>query len=227
MTRLILRLLTGIISLPLIYFAASLIGAILPGAQASFPHRADIQIGLIRGPIHYDFLLPLTPDLRAHYGFAQNQGVPVFNPNAQWLVVGWGAETFYSTTGSYTDMTLGSVTQALSGDDSAMHLDVVGNLQGIDGIDYLTVSTDQYTALIAAIDASFQHDQTGAALALDVPGLGAHDAFYAANGRFHGFRTCNVWIGETLRAAGVPFGAWTPTPQSVAFALYWHQPKTN
>ena len=222
MIRLILRILTAIIALPLIYFAASLIGAILPGPHAAYPQGADVQIGLIRGPIHYDLLLPLSSDMRDAYGFLHNQGVPVFNPNAQWLVLGWGSEAFYTTAGSYADITASAVARAALGDASVMHVDVAGDLRGVDGIEYLALSATQYAALLRAITASFQHDQTGATVANTAPGFGAHDAFYAAKGRFHAFYTCNAWIGETLRAAGVPFGVWTPTPQSVALSLYWY-----
>lgn len=35
-------------------------------------------------------------------------------------------------------------------------------------------------------------------------------------------RTCNVWVGERLRRAGLPFGNWTPTPQAVRLSLWWN-----
>ena len=223
--KILLRLATAIIALPLLFFAASLFGAMIKGESAALPAGTGVTIGLIRGPIHYDFLLPLTDDLRDAYGFAQDQGVPVFNPAAEWLLVGWGARRFYTSAGSLSDITAAPLIAAVTGDDAVMRLDVTGDLQDIDGIDYLPLSQAQYGALLQAIDASFQHDQTGAAIAIEAPGLGATDAFYAATGRFHIFNTCNVWVGQVLRAAGLPFGAWTPTPQAVALSLYWHHPQ--
>jgi hypothetical protein len=45
--------------------------------------------------------------------------------------------------------------------------------------------------------------------------------FYEANSHFSIFRTCNVWIAEVLRGAGVPMGIWTPTPYSVSLSRWW------
>lgn len=215
------RLATALILLPLLYFAAAGLGALWPGQHVTLQAGDDVTIGLLRGPIHYDLLLPLGPDLRAHYDFADAAGVPIRNPAAEWLVVGWGARGFYTTVGSYTDLNPATIWQGMTGDDAVMHLDVAGHFTGLPGLTYLPLSKAQFAALVARIDASFLHDQTGVAVALPTPGLGTHDAFFAAKGHFNLLNTCNAWIGETLRAAGVPFGAWTPTPQSVALALRW------
>lgn len=223
--RRLIHLATAIICLPLLYFAAAALGAVWPGAHADLPVGTAVEIGLVRGPIHYDFLLPLTPDLRARYGFAEAAGVPVSNPNAEWLLVGWGARGFYTTVGSYADVNTAAMWNGITGDAAVMHLDVVGHVGQVDGLAMLSLSDQQYSTLLAQIDAGFQHDQTGAAVPLGVTGLDSHDAFFAARGHFTLFHTCNSWIGETLRAAGVPFGAWTPTPQSVALALAWHAPE--
>ena len=218
--RVLIRSLTALVALPLLYFAAALIGAIIPGPRADLSQGTDVLIGLARAPIHYDLMLPLSPDLRARYGFAEAAGVPIQNPAAEWLLVGWGSEAFYTTAGSYSDMKLGAVVKAVTGDTAVMHLDVAGDASGIEGIGYFTLSEAQYAALLTQIDASFQRDQTGAALPLPAH-FNDHDAFFAAKGHFSLLHPCNVWIAETLRAAGVPFGIWTPTPQAVELSLRW------
>ncbi|MDB5663952.1 TIGR02117 family protein [Cypionkella sp.] len=220
--RRLLWAITAIICLPLLYFAAGFVGALIPGKYADLPQGTDVLIGLARAPIHYDFLLPMSPELRARYGFAESAGVPVQAPQAEWLLVGWGSEAFYTTAGSYGDMKPGAVWTAITGDKAVLHLDVAGDVSGVDGIEYLTLSEAQYAALLASLDANFQRDQIGAPLPLPAH-FNDHDAFFAANGHFSLLYPCNAWLGKTLRAAGVPFGIWTPTPQAVELSLRWHE----
>ncbi|MDP1577673.1 MAG: TIGR02117 family protein, partial [Cypionkella sp.] len=213
---------TAIICLPLVYFAAGFVGAVIPGKHADLAPGTDVLIGLARAPIHYDFLLPMSPELRARFGFAEAAGVPVNAPQAEWLLVGWGSEAFYTSAGSYADMKPGAVWTAVTGDKAVLHLDVAGDVSGVEGISYFTLSDAQYQALLGSLEANFQRDQTGAPLALDAH-FNDHDAFFAAEGDFNLLHPCNAWLGETLRAAGVPFGIWTPTPQAVELSLRWHQ----
>ena len=220
--RWFLRAITAIICLPLVYFAAGFVGAVIPGKHADLAPGTDVLIGLARAPIHYDFLLPLSPELRARYDFAASAGVPIHAPQAEWLLVGWGSEAFYTSAGSYADMQPGAVITAITGDKAVLHLDVAGDVSRVDGIAYFTLSDSQYQALLASLEANFQRDQTGAPLALDAH-FNDHDAFFAAKGDFSLLHPCNAWLGETLRAAGVPFGIWTPTPQAVELSLRWHQ----
>ncbi len=220
--RWFLRAITAIICLPLVYFAAGFVGAVIPGKHADLAPGTDVLIGLARAPIHYDFLLPLSPELRARYDFAASAGVPIHAPQAEWLLVGWGSEAFYTSAGSYADMQLGAVITAITGDQAVLHLDVAGDVSRVDGIAYFTLSDSQYQALLASLEANFQRDQTGAPLALDAH-FNDHDAFFAAKGDFSLLHPCNAWLGATLRAAGVPFGIWTPTPQAVELSLRWHQ----
>ena len=220
--RIWLRAITGVICLPLLYVAAGFAGALIPGKHADLPPGTDVLIGLARAPIHYDFLLPISPELRARYGFAEAAGVPVIAAEAEWLLVGWGSEAFYTTAGSYADLQPGAVWTAITGDKAVLHLDVAGDVALVEGIDYFTLSDAQYQALLARLDADFQRDQTGAPLALDAH-FNDHDGFFSAKGDFSILYPCNAWVGEVLRAAGVPFGIWTPTPQAVKLALDWHR----
>lgn len=200
------------------YVLAAGVGAFVRGPIADVPtDPPHVEIGLVSGPIHFDFLLPVTRETRGAFAFAD---VPLDHPNAEWLVVGWGARGFYTTVGGYTDLSFRSIFDGITGDASVVRFDVVGALPD-DVIDHRLVLSDaQYTALIQGIAASVA-DQTAA---LDLAGFGSTDVFYRGAGRFHVLRTCNVWIGEMLRGAGVPFGVWTPIPLSVSASVRHFHP---
>ena len=214
-----LRTLTALISLPLIFFALSLLGALIPGPHAQNPGPPAVQIGLLRGPIHYDILLPLDANTLNTFAFSERAGVPLHHPDARWLIIGWGATGFYTTAGAFSDITAAALWNGITGDTSVMHIDVGGEIPASAGVTFLKISAPEYRALLTTIEASFARNPEGGFLPLAIPGFRDTDAFFAARGRFHLLHTCNAWIGETLRAAGLSFGIWTPTPQSVALSL--------
>lgn len=191
----------------------------MPGPVNDLSGPLTRQIALIQGPIHTDILLPLTPEVRAAFAFAEGAGVPVQHPGAEWLMFGWGSDAFYTTAGTYADITAGAVLMAATGDSSVIRLDLTGALTPMENLTFLQLSEAQYQALVAGLLASF-----AAETPLDHPGFTDFDAFFPAKGRFHAFRTCNAWLGQTFRTAGIPFGLWTPANWSVNLALDWHLP---
>ena len=215
--RHVLRLLAAVLAIPALYLAASLILPLIPGPGPDLSGPLTREIGLLQGPIHTDILFPLTPETRARFAFAEAAGVPVNHPVAQWLVFGWGSAAFYTTAGTYADITASAVLTAATGDDAVIRLDVLGPLPPLENLRFLRLSEAQFQALL---------DRTSAALAsetrLNLPGFTGTDAFFPAHGHFSALRTCNVWLGETLRAAGIPFGLWTPANWSVSLAQWWN-----
>jgi uncharacterized protein (TIGR02117 family) len=211
-----------LIALPVVFFLAGFAGALIPGPGPDLSGPHSHTIGLIQGPIHTDILLPLTPDMRARFAFAEAAGVPLNDPRASWLLVGWGAKGFYTTAGTYADITANAVLTAAIGDSAVLRLDALGALQAMPELTFLPLSDQQFQQLVMILDATFVRDPSGALQPLDHPGFTPTDAFFHAKGGFHLFRTCNVWLGETLRGAGIPFGLWTPTTQSVSLSLWWH-----
>ena len=227
MARWLLKAVTALVLLPFIYFALAAFGAVIPGSHPQIDGGAMTRVALARGPIHYDLLLPISDDLRATFAFAEGQGVPVHDARVRYLIIGWGSKAFYTATGTYRDLNLGSIWPALTGDQATLHLDVTGEVEGIDGITWIDLSQTQLAALTTAITATFTHDSAGNPIPLPAQPFGPTDAFFAAEGEFNALNTCNVWIGRMLRAAGLDFGAWTPTPQSVAFSARWFSPEKS
>jgi len=65
------------------YLAVSVLGAFYPGKVARQKSTESlVRIGLIQGPIHTDFVLPLTPQTRSQYGFMALDDFPIYHPQA-------------------------------------------------------------------------------------------------------------------------------------------------
>ncbi len=204
--------------LPVVYLFAALAGAILPAPVS--PDRGgppEITVGLIRGPIHYDFLVPSTNRTRDVFQFAHRAGVPLAHPDVRWILVGWGARDFYTTVGGYSDVSFRALWRGATGDDAVLRVDVLGTLPATaPGLRWLNLSNAQFDRLIAALE-----QEARAAEPIDHDGFSENDAFFTARGPFHLFRTCNVWVGEMLAQAGIAIGRWTPIPHSVDLSLRW------
>ena len=199
-----------------LYLSAGALGGLPPGAVAvvGAQDENEVEIGLLFGPIHVDFLLPATDETRAALAPMAAAGVPVADPGVAHFIVGWGAREFYTTAGTYADITLAASARAISGDASVLRVDVVGPISPNAEYPRLRLSAAQYRALLAEIEAT----ATGPAIL--GAGFTATDGFVEAEGRFHILRTCNTWVGRVLRAAGVPMGVWTPMPYSVRLSLW-------
>ena len=169
----------------------------------------------MNGPIHYDFLLPLNDQTLEAFDFLRPHHTEMSDPNARWLLVGWGAHDFYTTVGSYSDLSTRAIWRGITGDSAVMRVDVIGELTADFPVRRLALNGDQFDALITTISDSFAD-----ARPLEHQGFGLTDSFYPAVGRFNILRTCNVWIGEMIRAAGLRFGVWTPLPASVSLSHF-------
>jgi uncharacterized protein (TIGR02117 family) len=211
--------LLGIVAL---YLMIVLLGALVTGRMTDVDHEPKTtKVLLVGGVIHYDFLLPMNDMTRARFGWLANAGVDMDHPRAEWLVIGWGAHDFYTATGDYTDLRARTIWRGLTGDSAVMRVDLAGYLP--DALDPLTVafSDAQYSAFLDQIENSFA--QGVGTKPLDNVTLSGSDRFFAATGNFNFFNTCNVWVGQSLRAAGVKFGAWTPLPASISLSHFLYQ----
>lgn len=201
-----------------LWLLAAVLGAFIGnGANPDPLLPQDQRIGLLVGGIHTDILLPLTDETRADFAFAAGAGVPVLDPAAEWLIVGWGSKAFYTATGTYADMRADTVWTAATGDEAVIRLDVGGRIEDFGNILLLPVNADQMQALRQAILAEFTATQ-----ALAEPGFSWSDAFFPARGHFSILNSCNVWMARMMQAGDIPYGIWTPAPFAVRLAHRWH-----
>lgn len=192
-----------------------MLGAFLPHQVEPDTATKTHAVYMINGPIHYDLVLPLNAETRDAFERISYDALNI--TEARHLIIGWGARDFYTTVGGYSDVSLRAVRRGIFGDSAVMRLDVAGALPPDHGLRALSLTRAQYKKLLSAIISSF---------AADTPILQGNftptDAYYPANRRFHILRTCNVWVGETLRRAGIRFGTWTPLTLSVSMSHWWY-----
>lgn len=184
------------------------------------PATADgRRILLLSNAIHSDIAIPLSSDTRAAFAFLGAAGIPLADPGAEWLVLGWGGRSFYLETPTWADLKPMPALRALTIDRAVMHVDVGGRIdEGHPAIVRLELSAAELDRLKDFILASFARDG-GTVEAVADAGYGASDRFFEANGYFNAFVGCNTWTAAALRAAGLRTGIWNPLPQTLDVSL--------
>lgn len=202
---------------PLLYVLAAVLGALAAAPGQTRPD-GPVTVHLLAGPIHTDILLPLDDATRARFAAFGGPDLPLGHPGADWLIAGWGARDFYTTTATWRDLSLRATLRAVAGDASVLRLGLAGAIEPGFSTWAVQMDTATYDRLIDAILATASRDAEGDPIPVDHPGFSTTDAFFEATGRFHLLRTCNAWVGAILRQSGLRFGAWTPLPLSVRIA---------
>jgi len=125
-------------------------------------------------------------------------------PNAEYLEVGWGDRDFYQAQGFNLWFALKAVLVPTA---SVLH--VVGlpvrpaaYFPAAEIVE-MALSEPQFEQIIVSIHNTYARGDTARAQAIG-PGLYSDSRFYAAEGKFHLFNTCNVWVARALRNAGLP-----------------------
>ncbi|WP_200934714.1 TIGR02117 family protein [Rhizobium sp. Leaf341] len=216
------RLGIGLALLTLVLALAAGFGAILP--QPLFAPSGDggegtRRILVLSNPIHTDIAIPVDAESLERFSFLRENGVPVDDPAARWMVFGRGGRAFYLQTPTWADLKPLPLLRGLTLDRAVLHVDVLGALDEptptVQGYDIGPVA---YQRLLETIAADFErlHGQV-----VPVPDVryGQTDRFFEATGWFTALAGCNTWTARVLRAAGLRTGVWNPLPVSLAFSL--------
>jgi len=205
MLKVLGRIVGAFLALCVLYGAAALLLGAIPSNRDFVVTPGGIPIAVCSNGVHTDFVLPVkteTVDWAARFPPAH---YPVDVTRFDHIGIGWGDLDFYRTTPRWADFDLGVALRALAGfGPAALHVQYRPGPGLAERCAALTVGAAEYRRLVDYIDATRIAGTPVAA------GYGASDAFFPARGRFGLFKSCNVWVGEGLKAAGLPTALWTP-----------------
>jgi uncharacterized protein (TIGR02117 family) len=194
------------------YLLVALVLSLLPCNPEKFHcvHKKDIYV--TTNGVHLDIIIPvknMDKDL-----------LNKLNPQKEssYFGFGWGDKEFYRETPYWSDLKFNVAFKALFlKSSSAMHVTFYPN--SYHRWKKILLCEEQLVSLNGYIKNSFQKNIDGQFILCPFPGYSDFDIFYEANNSFSLFRTCNIWINNALKSAGIKTSVWSPFDFGVLFHL--------
>lgn len=209
------RLLLALAAVPLLYLAAALAGSLVPVNRGWEEPGEGTTVFLRSNGIHVDIFMPAEAhglDWRPLFPAGHFRGA---RANVRWFGFGAGERRVYLETPTWWDLSPRTLSAALAGGEQVMHVERT-NEPG-EKMRAIRLRPEEYRRLWAAVRAEFRLDPRGRPQRIDHPGYTPEDAFFRGTGRASAVHTCNNWVADRLRLAGVKTSVWPP----FAWGLLW------
>ncbi len=217
----LLRIVAGIVAIPLAYFAAALVLGLVPANVAFHEPAQGVTIYIQSNGVHTWIVMPKVNEEMDWRPYSRGEHLrdPRWG-NADHIAVGYGNREFYLNTPTWGDLSFRRAAGAFfGGGPTLLHVEHIDHPERDPAERPIRITSEQYRRLAGFIQARFRLDPAGRPIPVLGRGYGANDMFYEANGGYSFILTCNEWTGRALRTAGVRTGVWTPFEQSIMWRL--------
>jgi uncharacterized protein (TIGR02117 family) len=190
-----------------LFFMAGWVGSSIPRNTDWREAEEGVQIMVETNGVHTAIVMPLvTPQKDWRENFPADDVAAAGLPYSH-VSVSWGEREVFLNTPSWADLSPITVLRIIGiGGDGLLHVAHYVRPAPAEHIRPLRISEAEYARLVKEIEASLPD----AATRRRYPGYGDYDVFYDAPGRYTALNTCNQWTSNTLTAAGIRTGWWTP-----------------
>lgn len=205
------RRLAALLLAPLaLYLGLAVLGSLVPVNADWREPDEGITVYLVDNGIHLDLVFPVEAGglSWAPYFPAADLADPAW-ARADWVMIGSGDRGIYTEAERWADLRPATAVRALVAGDRVMHVQYVTDPARFAAAE-LRLRPVEYRRLWQAVRQSFDLGADGWPQRLDTPGYFASDAFYEAKGGFNLVATCNQWVADRLRIAGVESSLWSP-----------------
>ena len=207
-------MLTALLVVPAAYLLAALAGSLISVNVRWTEPAQGTTIYLADNGIHTDIIMPAAAgglDWRPLFS-----RTVMADPRSQWIAFGAGEQHVYLDTPTWWDITPATVSSALSGGPRIMHVAYVDR-PALYASREIRLRPEEYRRLWASVRAEFTLDGNGRPKRIAHPGYGCCDAFYRGIGKASAVRTCNSWVADRLRLAGVRTSVWPPFDEGLTW----------
>ena len=190
----------------LLFALAGWIGSSIPrnGDWREPDRGVEIMVG--SNGVHTELVLPLVTAEKDWRGDFPVADLPVPGRGFTHVAVSWGEREVFLNTPTWWDLSPMTVLRIAGvGGEGLLHVAHYVRPAPSDDFRPLTLTPAQYRRLVAAIERSLPRGER-----VRHDGYGPQDVFYEAPGTYTVTNTCNQWTSDTLAAAGVRTGWWTP-----------------
>lgn len=165
-----------------------------------------IEIMVGTNGVHTELVLPLVTRVKDWRSDFPVTDIPASAAPYTHIAVSWGEREVFLNTPTWAELRPATALRAMTGGDALLH--VAHYVRPAPGADNrpLRLSEADYARLVARIERAVRPPERR----VRHPGYADWDVFYDAPGVYSWRQTCNQWTSDTLAAAGVRTGWWTP-----------------
>ena len=208
----ILMVLVGIGLFPCAAWIAALT-PVLGRAQNIKP--TDPPIFICANFAHSEIVMPITDSEIDWQSMFELADVKLAHPEL-YLSFGWGDLAFFQQTGTWEDMRFDTSVAALMGGRPTTLRVVVQKIpRGDPECLMLVIDAEGRRALAGHI-----RETLATIPPILASGSTKYERYYIAKGRYGIFHTCNQWVSDGLRKAGLPYAWYAPFSFDVTWPLY-------
>ena len=201
----------AIILIVALFFIAAWIGSAIPRNSGWAEAESGIPIMVETNGIHTGIVMPIvTPvkDWRETFPSAAEPMEEGMRPTH--VSVGWGDREVFLNVPTWGDLKASTAARiATQGGPAVMRVGHYYRPPGGPNHRWVILREREYARLVAQVEAGLPP--------IDDPAdRVSHDSFdpqarvYDSSGHYTLGNTCNQWVGDTLAAAGIEMGVWTP-----------------
>ena len=195
----------------LLFLLSAWIGSSIPRNPDWVEPADGIEIMVGDNGIHTEIVMPLVTPLKDWRTDFPASDLPAPDRPYTHVAVSWGEREVFLNTPTWGDLKISTALNAATGGDGLIHASHYVRPAPGPSNRPLRLTEAQYAKLVAAIEAQVASPESREVY----PGYADWDVFYDAPGIYHLGNTCNQWTGDTLAAAGIRMGRWTPLPGGV------------
>lgn len=194
-----------------LFMLASWLGSSIPRNHDWREPAQGVEIMVETNGVHTAIVMPLVTlykDWRGDFP-AADLGTPD-RPYTH-VSISWGERAVFLETPTWADLKPSSALHAAIGSEGLLH--AAHYVRPAPGPNHrvLRLRPEEYRRLVRQIEAQIRPPERREVFA----GYEDWDVFYTAPGTYHLGNTCNQWTSDTLAAAGVRTGWWTPFASGV------------
>lgn len=171
----------------------------------------NITVYLLSNGAHTDIVVPARNHIMDWDSLFPYRNTLGNDTSHSYLGIGWGDKGFYLETPTWSDLTVTTAVNAMTGlSSSALHCTYMPEPQQGSRCVVAHINEAQYRQLIAFVQQTAQlHPEHQTPLLIATTAVyGSHDAFYEAYGSYNLFNTCNTWTNRALKKAGMKAAVW-------------------
>lgn len=174
--------------------------------------KEGIEVFIVSNGVHADICLPLIKTDNFWKSYFGVENFKTLKRQPKYISFGWGDKGFYLDTPTWADLTVKTaLNAAFLPSKTALHVSYLTEKPQLSGKVKSLIVTQETFHKIRKYIHSFVKLKSNQSQLIDCCRYpDAHDNFYEANGKYHLFRTCNVWTNNVLKEAGIKTAIWSP-----------------